>query len=64
MATVVRRPTEDAAVRAASRSPRPLPSLDDLRVQFAAALRRRDRAGACLCWHRAVRAAGYETGES
>lgn len=53
----VRRPTEHAAIRAACRSPRPLPSVPALMAALLVANERRDREGVCLAAHRAVRAA-------
>ncbi|MEU7048045.1 hypothetical protein [Streptomyces eurythermus] len=51
------RPTERAAIRAATRSPRPLPSVPALMAALLEANDRRDREGVCLAAHRAVRAA-------
>ncbi|MGW2228172.1 hypothetical protein [Streptomyces formicae] len=60
----VRRPTEHAAIRAACRSPRPLPSVPALMAALLVANERRDREGLCLAAHRVVRvAAPKEAGE-
>lgn len=60
----VPRPTEHAAIRAAVRSPRPLPSVPALMAALLDANERRDREGLCLAAHRVVRvAAPKEMGE-
>ncbi|MFJ8192813.1 hypothetical protein ACIQ8D_24080 [Streptomyces sp. NPDC096094] len=59
----VRRPTEHAALRAVSRSERPLPSVPALMAALLDANQRRDREGVCLTAHRVVRAAAPEVGE-
>ncbi|WP_381562929.1 hypothetical protein [Streptomyces eurythermus] len=51
------RPTERAAIRAATRSARPLPPVPALMAALLVANDRRDREGVCLAAHRAVRAA-------
>ncbi|QKZ22058.1 hypothetical protein HUT05_34745 [Streptomyces chartreusis] len=53
----VRRPTENSALRACDRSPRPLPSVPALMAALLDANERRDREGVCLAAHRVVRAA-------
>ncbi|MEV8307845.1 hypothetical protein AB0P36_10900 [Streptomyces flavidovirens] len=60
---LVRRPTEEAAVNAASRSPRPLPPVHVLLAELLSANRLGDRHGVNLLGHRAVRAAIGEVGE-
>ncbi|GAA2218912.1 hypothetical protein [Streptomyces indiaensis] len=60
----VRRPTEAAALRAVARSARPLPPVPALMAALLDANERRDREGACLAAHRAVRAAAPEVGEA
>ncbi|WP_331448010.1 hypothetical protein [Streptomyces xanthochromogenes] len=62
-ASLVRRPTEDAAVHAASRSPRALPPVPAILADLITANRLGDREGVCLLAHRAVRAAAPEVGE-
>ncbi|MEH0543280.1 hypothetical protein QA802_09400 [Streptomyces sp. B21-105] len=59
----VRRPTESAAIRAAGRSARPLPSVPALMAALVDAVDRSDREGICLAAHRVVRAAAPEVGE-
>ncbi|MFE4408366.1 hypothetical protein [Streptomyces sp. NPDC056821] len=59
----MRRPTEHAAIRAAGRSARPLPSVPALLAALLDANERQDRAAVCLCAHRTVRAAVKEVGE-
>ncbi|MET8104477.1 hypothetical protein ABZU94_07160 [Streptomyces mirabilis] len=59
----VRRPTEHAALRAACRSARPLPSIPALMAALLEANERRDREGVQLAAHRVVRAAEPEVGE-
>ncbi|MER5211976.1 hypothetical protein ABT063_15685 [Streptomyces sp. NPDC002838] len=60
----VRRPTEHAAIRAAARSARPLPSVPALMAALLDANERRDREGTTLAAHRVVRAAApKELGE-
>jgi len=61
-APLVRRPTEHAAIRAAYRSARPLPSVDCLLDALVLARRAGDREGMTLAAHRAVRAAAPEVG--
>ncbi|NNN30716.1 hypothetical protein HLK59_10140 [Streptomyces sp. S3(2020)] len=61
-ASVVRRPTEHAALRAAARSARPLPPVDCLLEALVIARRAGDREGMTLAAHRAVRAAAPEVG--
>ncbi|MFF3891777.1 hypothetical protein ACFYY3_00955 [Streptomyces sp. NPDC001812] len=58
----VRRPTEDAALRAVARSARPPQSVPALMAALLDANERRDREGVCLAAHRVVRAA-EEVGE-
>ncbi|MEU5339343.1 hypothetical protein AB0H18_00555 [Streptomyces sp. NPDC020766] len=60
----VRRPTEHAAIRAACRSARRLPSVPALMAALLDANERRDREGTVLAAHRVVRAAAPEVGES
>lgn len=57
------RPTEHAALRAVCRSARRLPPVPALMAALVDAVDRRDREGACLAAHRAVRAAAPEVGE-
>ncbi|WP_435601277.1 hypothetical protein [Streptomyces sp. C10-9-1] len=59
---LVRRPTEEAAVRAASREARALPPMQMILADLLTANRAGDRHGANLCAHLAARAAG-EVGE-
>ena len=59
----VRRPTEAAAIRAATRTARPLPPVPVLMAALVDAVDRRDREGACLAAHLVVRAAAPEVGE-
>lgn len=59
----IRRPTERAAIRAAARSARPLPSIPALMAALLVANERRDREGVTLAAHRVVRAAAPEVGE-
>jgi len=59
---LVRRPTEYAALRAACRSARPLPPVDQLLDALVLARRLDDREGMTLAAHRAVRAAAPEVG--
>ncbi|MET7651540.1 hypothetical protein [Streptomyces sp. NPDC005486] len=59
----IRRPTEVAAIRAAARSARPIPSIPSLMAALVDASERRDREGAVLCAHRVVRASEPEVGE-
>lgn len=59
----IRRPTEVAAIRAAARSARPLPSVPALMAALLVAPERRDREGVQLCAHRVVRASEPEVGE-
>lgn len=63
MSGLVRRPTEHAAIRAACRSARPLPSVPALMAALLEANERRDREGVTLAAHRVVRAAAPEVGE-
>ncbi|WP_206327719.1 hypothetical protein [Streptomyces sp. S3(2020)] len=60
MTALVRRPTEHAALAAACRSPRRLPSVPALMAALLDAHGRGDREGATLAAHRVVRAAGPE----
>jgi hypothetical protein len=60
----VRRPTEVAAIRAATRSARRLPSIPSLMAALIEAKDRRDREAVCLAAHLVVRAAAPEVGES
>lgn len=60
----IRRPTEVAAIRAAARSARPLPSVPALLAALLEANERRDREGVQLCAHRVVRASEPEVGEA
>lgn len=62
--SLVRRPTEHAAIRAACRSPRRLPPVPDLLVALLDVDACGDREGVILCAHCAVRAAEPEAGES
>ncbi|WP_405671466.1 hypothetical protein [Streptomyces sp. NBC_01530] len=59
---LVRRPTEHAAIRAACRSPRPLPSVPALMAALLVANEHGDREAVTLCAHRVVRAAAPEVG--
>ncbi|MFI5803017.1 hypothetical protein [Streptomyces sp. NPDC051561] len=59
---LVRRPTEDAAIRAASRSPRPCLYLPVILAELISANRLGDRHGVNLLAHRAVREALPEVG--
>jgi hypothetical protein len=59
----IRRPTEHAAIRAACRSPRQLPSVPALMAALLVANERRDHEAVTLCAHRVVRAAAPEVGE-
>jgi hypothetical protein len=59
----IRRPTENAALRAVDRSARPLPSVPALLAALIEANDRKDRAAVCLCAHRTVRSALLEVGE-
>lgn len=59
----VRRPTEHAAIRAACRSPRRLPSVPSLMAALLVTHERADREGVTLAAHRVVRAAEPEVGE-
>lgn len=61
--STVRRPTEDAAIAAASRSGRPSPAVPAILADLISANRCGDREGVCLLAHRAVRAATLEVGE-
>jgi hypothetical protein len=58
------RPTESAAIRAAARSARRLPSVPALMAALIEANERRDREGVCLAAHRVVRAAAPEVGQT
>lgn len=60
----VRRPTERAAIRAAARSRRPLPSVPALMAALLEANERRDREGVTLAAHRVVRASELQVGEA
>ncbi|MFF0076562.1 hypothetical protein OG337_14860 [[Kitasatospora] papulosa] len=60
---LVRRPTEEAAVRAASREVRPLPPVSVLLADLISANRCGDRHGVNLLAHRAVRSALGKVGE-
>jgi hypothetical protein len=60
---VVPRPTERAAIAAACRSERPLPSVPALLAALIEANDRKDRAAVCLCAHKTVRSALKEVGE-
>ncbi|AWT42825.1 MULTISPECIES: hypothetical protein [Streptomyces] len=59
----VRRPTEEAAVAAASRRARPTPSLPAVLADMTTAHRMQDREGILLLACRAVRATSLEVGE-
>lgn len=59
---LVRRPTEEAAVHAASREVRALPLIHVILADLLAANRLGDRHGVNLCAHLAARVAG-EVGE-
>ncbi|MFI2202689.1 hypothetical protein ACH47Z_18290 [Streptomyces sp. NPDC020192] len=63
MSGFVRRPTEAAAIRAAARSTRPLPSVPALLAALLVANDRGDREAVTLCAHRVVRVAAPEVGE-
>jgi hypothetical protein len=54
----VRRPTEDAALAAVSRSPRPVPALGDLFEALQETHAARDRHGVRLVQHRIARCVG------
>jgi hypothetical protein len=60
--SLVRRPTEDAALAAASRSPRPRLHLPVILAELISANRMGDRHGVNLLAHRAVREALPEAG--
>lgn len=60
---MVRRPTEDAAIGAASRAPRPLLSLPLVLAELISANRTGDRHGVNLLAHRAARISLPEVGE-
>jgi hypothetical protein len=60
----VRRPTEVAAIRAATRSARRLPPVPALMAALLLAHERADREGVQLTAHRIVRTATLEVGES
>lgn len=60
---LVRRPTEEAAVNAASRSPRALPPIQMILADLLTANRLGDRHGVNLAAHLAARAALGEVGE-
>lgn len=62
-ATRVRRPTEEAAIRAASRRPRPTPSIPALYADMTTAHLLNDREGLLLLACRAARATRLEVGE-
>lgn len=62
-ASRVRRPTEEAAVAAASRRPRPNPGLPALYADMTTANRLGDREGLLLLACRVVRATSLEVGE-
>jgi hypothetical protein len=62
-ATRVRRPTEEAAIAAASRRARPTPSLPAVLADMTTAKRLGDREGLMLLACRAVRATSVEVGE-
>ncbi|MGW3846870.1 hypothetical protein [Streptomyces fagopyri] len=59
----IARPTEQAAIRAATRSARPLPSVPSLLAALLEANERRDREAVTLCAHLVVRASEPEVGE-
>lgn len=59
----IARPTEHAAIRAACRTPRRLPSIPSLMAALIEANDRRDREGVILCAHLVVRTAAPEVGE-
>ncbi|WP_333736345.1 hypothetical protein [Streptomyces sp. IBSBF 2806] len=59
----IARPTEVAAIRAAARSPRPLPPVHTILADMVTAHRTGDQHGINLCAHLAVRAAAPEVGE-
>lgn len=60
----IARPTESAAIRAAARSARRLPSVPSLMAALLVANERRDREGVQLAAHLVVRAAAPEVGEA
>lgn len=60
----IRRPTENAAIRAAARSARPLPPVPALLAALLVAHERRDQHGVNLCAHLVVRASEPEVGET
>lgn len=59
----VRRPTEEAALAAASRRARPTPSIPALYADMTTAHRLNDREGLLLLACRTVRATSLEVGE-
>lgn len=61
--SLVRRPTEAAAIRAADRTARRLPPVPALMAALLDAHQRRDLEGVTLAAHRAVRAAEPGVGE-
>lgn len=61
--SLVRRPTENAALRAVARSSRPVPPVPALMAALLDASARRDREGVHLAAHRVVRAATPGVGE-
>ncbi|MET9099613.1 MULTISPECIES: hypothetical protein [Streptomyces] len=63
MSELVRRPTELAAIRAASRSPRPTPPVPAIVADLITAHRIGDRRGVNLCAHLVARASLKEVGE-
>lgn len=58
----IRRPTEGAAIAAASRSPRTLPPIPEILADLLTANRLGDRHGVNLCAHLIARVGG-EVGE-
>ncbi|MEV7387589.1 hypothetical protein [Streptomyces sp. NPDC091215] len=62
-ASYIARPTERAAIRAAARSGRPLPSVPALMAALIEANDRADREGVNLAAHRIVRASEPGVGE-
>lgn len=65
MTALVHRPTETAAIRAASRSARRLPPVHTILADMVAAHRTGDQHGVNLCAHLVARAAApMEVGEA
>lgn len=64
MNTTARRPTEDAAIAAASRSPRPLPPIPSLFAGLVTAYAVGDKRGMNLFGHAIARSTGEVPDES